>query len=336
MDLSRVDLNLLVYLDVLLREKSVTRAASYLGLTQPAMSNGLRRLRELFDDPLLVRTSEGMSATELATQLQPNVREILAQVEKTVQPTRSFDAGASERVFRIMASDYAESTLMPRVLRLIRQLAPHVTLDVLTPSDVSFLDVEQGRVDMAINRFDTIPQSFHQRILWKDYFACLMSTGNPILQEPFTLDTYLQANHIWVSKTGVGVGVGVNPRDVQRLGWVDEALGKLGRKRRISVFTRHYQVAMLLAEQHDVMATLPCRAAWLQKDNPGLVAKPPPFTIPPIELKMAWSPLLQHNPDHQWLRRCIVDVAEELNEEFEPFARDFIPQGPEPGQASER
>jgi len=94
MDLSRVDLNLLVYLDVLLREKSVTRAASYLGLTQPAMSNGLRRLRELFDDPLLVRTSEGMSATtELATQLQPNVREILAQVEKTVQPTRSFDAG---------------------------------------------------------------------------------------------------------------------------------------------------------------------------------------------------------------------------------------------------
>lgn len=324
MDLSRVDLNLLVYLDVLLREKSVTRAASYLGITQPAMSNGLRRLRELFDDPLLVRTSEGMTATERAMELQPGVREILVRVERTVQKTRSFDARDSERVFRIMASDYAESTLMPRVLREIRQSAPNVTLDVLTPSDVSFLDVEQGRVDMAINRFDTIPQSFHQKTLWMDHFACLMSSDNPILREPFTLDAYLEANHIWVSKTGFGVGVGVNPRDVQRLGWVDEVLSQLGRKRRISVFTRHYQVATLLAEQHDVMATLPSRAAWLQRNNPSLVVKPPPFDIPPIDLKMAWSPLLQHNPDHQWLRRLIATVAEELNVEFEPFGRDFV------------
>ena len=323
MDLSRVDLNLLVYLDVLLREQSVTRAANYLGITQPAMSNGLRRLRGLFDDPLLVRTSDGMTATERASELQPLVREILAQVERAVQETRAFAAGDSHRVFRIMASDYAESTLMPRVLREIRQQAPNVTLDVLTPSDVSFLDVEQGRVDMAINRFDKIPQSFHQKTLWSDDFACLMSAENPILEQSFTLDAYLDANHIWVSKTGFGVGVGVNPKDVQRLGWVDEALGRLGRKRRISVFTRHYQVAMLLAEQHDVMATLPARAAWLQKDNPRLVVKRPPFEIPPIELKMAWSPLLQHNPDHQWLRRLIAAVAEELDEEFSPFGRQF-------------
>ncbi len=324
MDLSRVDLNLLVYLDVLLREKSVTRAADYLGITQPAMSNGLRRLRELFGDPLLVRTSEGMTATERAMELQPAVREIIVRVERAVQKTRTFDARDSERVFRIMASDYAESTLMPRVLREIRQAAPNVTLDVLTPSDVSFIDVEQGRVDMAINRFDTIPQSFHQKTLWLDHFACLMSANNPVLKETFTLDAYLQANHIWVSKTGFGVGVGVNPRDVQRLGWVDEVLSRLGRKRRISVFTRHYQVATLLAEQHDVMATLPCRAAWLQRNNPNLVVKAPPFDIPPIDLKMAWSPLLQHNPDHQWLRRLIATVAEELNAEFEPFGRDFV------------
>ncbi|TVP52605.1 MAG: LysR family transcriptional regulator [Halomonadaceae bacterium] len=328
MDLSRVDLNLLVYLDVLLREQSVTRAASYLGITQPAMSNGLRRLRAMFDDPLLVRTSGGMSATERAMELQPLVREILAQVERAVQQTRPFAAHESQRVFRIMASDYAESTLMPRVLREIRQQAPNVTLDVLTPSDVSFLDVEQGRVDMAINRFDKIPQSFHQKTLWEDYFAVLMSGANPILQQPFTLDTYLGGNHIWVSKTGFGVGVGVNPKDVQRLGWVDEALGRLGRKRRISVFTRHYQVAMLLAEQHDVMATLPSRAAWLQQGNPQLVVKRPPFEIPPFELKMAWSPLLQHNPDHQWLRRLIAQVAQELDQEFLDYGRQFEPHGP--------
>jgi len=319
MDLSRIDLNLLVYLDVLLREKSVTKAANHLGMTQPAMSNGLRRLRDLFGDPLLVRTSEGMSATDRALELQPQIRAVLVDIEQAVQPTRSFSAGESQRVFRIMASDYAESTLMPRVLRRLRPLAPGVTLDVLTPSDVSFLDVEQGRVDMAINRFDKIPQSFHQRTLWWDRFACLMSRTNPILDQAFTLEAYLGANHIWVSKTGFGVGVGVNPKDVQRLGWVDEVLSRMGHKRRISVFTRHYQVAMLLAEQQDLIATLPGRAAWLQRDHPDLVIKAPPFEIPPFELKMAWSPLLQHNPDHQWLRGLITEAAAEMDREFEPF-----------------
>lgn len=323
MDLSQVDLNLLVYLDALLREKNVTKAANHLGITQPAMSNVLRRLRDLFDDPILVRTSEGMTATERALELQPMVRGILSEVERAVQPTRSFNAGRSQRVFRVMASDYAESTLMPRVLREIRQQAPHVTLDVLTPSDVSFLDVEQGRVDMAINRFDKMPQSFHQKTLWMDSFACLMNIHNPILDKPFTLENYLGAHHIWVSKTGFGVGVGVNPKDVQRLGWVDEALARMGRKRRISVFTRHYQVAMLLAEQHDLIATLPSRAAWLQRDNPNLVAKRPPFEIPPFELKMAWSPLLQHNPDHQWLRRVVTEVAALVGEEFRDYGARF-------------
>lgn len=336
MDISRVDLNLLVYLDVLLRERNVTKAANHLGITQPAMSNGLRRLRDLFGDPLLVRTSEGMTPTERARELQPLVRGILSDIEQAVQEKSAFSALESQRVFRIMASDYAESCLMPRVLRRIRQEAPYVTLDVLTPSDVSFLDVEQGRLDMAINRFDKIPQSFHQKTLWTEYFACLMNAQNPILREPFTLDTYLDASHIWVSKTGFGVGVGVNPKDVQRLGWVDEALSRMGRKRQISVFTRHYQVAMLLAEQHDLIATLPSRAAWLQKDNPHLVAKIPPFEIPPFELKMAWSPLLQHNADHRWLRKLIAEVAEEVDAEFAPFGAQFEASGVMPGHHSQR
>ena len=323
MDISRVDLNLLVYLDVLLRECNVTKAANHLGITQPAMSNGLKRLRQLFGDPLLVRTSEGMTATERARELQPVVRSIVSSIEQVMQDKTPFSAINSQRVFRIMASDYAESCLMPRVLRRIRQEAPQVTLDVLTPSDVSFLDLEQGRLDMAINRFDKIPQSFHQKTLWSEYFACLMNAENPILKQSFVLESYLQASHIWVSKTGFGVGVGVNPKDVQRLGWVDEALAKIGHKRQISVFTRHYQVAMLLAEQHDLIATLPSRAAWLQRDNPHLVFKVPPFDIPPFDLKMAWSPLLQHNADHQWLRRLIAEVAEEVDAEFAEFGTPF-------------
>ena len=308
MQAGRIDFNLLNYLDVLLRERNVTRAASHLGLSQPAMSNGLRRLRLLFDDPLLIRTSEGMTPTERANELQPVIRDVLSKIDKAVQPQTAFDATTAERVFRVMASDYAESTIFPRILQRLREQAPGISLDIMTPSDVSFLDVEQGKVDMVINRFDSIPQSFHQIDIWKDGFACLFSVENPI-RDNFNLDTYLQAQHVWVSKTGMGVGVGINPDDVQRLGWVDEALNKLGKKRHIAVFTRHYQAAMLMAEQNDLIVTIPARASKLQVNNPRVIVKEPPFHIPPIDLKMAWSPLLQNNPAHRWMRRLIVEVA---------------------------
>jgi DNA-binding transcriptional LysR family regulator len=312
LNVNRIDLNLLVYLDVLLRERNVTQAAHQLNLSQPAMSNGLRRLRELFDDPILVRTSEGMTPTERALELEPVVREVLTKIDHAVQPRSSFDPASAQRVFRIMASDYAESTLLPGVLSKLRTAAPGLTLDVMTPSDVSFLDVERGKVDMVINRFDAMPQSFHQINLWNDTFSCLLSPEHPVLED-FTLDSYLAAQHIWVSKTGMGVGVGVNPDDVQRLGWVDSALNKLGKKRQIRVFTRHYQAAMILAEKNDLVVTLPTRAAMLQEANPRLVIRQPPFEIPPLELKMAWSPLLQHNPANKWLRGLIVETARSLD-----------------------
>jgi DNA-binding transcriptional LysR family regulator len=310
--LNRIDLNLLVYLDALLRERNVTQAAHQLNLSQPAMSNGLRRLRELFDDPLLVRTSEGMTPTERALELEPLVREVLTDIDRAVQPRSEFDPMNAHRVFRIMASDYAESTLFPAVLGKLRNLAPGLTLDIMTPSDVSFLDVERGKVDMVINRFDSMPQSFHQIHLWDDSFSCVLSPENPVLED-FSLENYLKANHVWVSKTGMGVGVGVDPDDVQRLGWVDVALAKLGKKRQIRVFTRHYQAAMTLAEQNDLIVTLPTRAALLKRDNPRVVLRDPPLDIPPLELKMAWSPLLQHNPANKWLRKLIADTARELS-----------------------
>jgi DNA-binding transcriptional LysR family regulator len=168
MNIARVDLNLLVYLDVLLAECNVSRAAVRLGISQPAMSNGLRRLRALFDDPLLVRTSQGMQPTERAQAIKPVVREALSIIELTVQPQQAFDPASSERVFRIMASDYGELTLLPRLLMRLCEEAPLVALDILTPSDVSFADLEQGKVDMAINRFNQMPSSFHQNTIWHD------------------------------------------------------------------------------------------------------------------------------------------------------------------------
>ena len=311
MNIAKVDLNLLVYLDVLLREGSVTKAANQLSITQPAMSNGLRRLRDLFKDPLLVRTSDGMTPTDRALELQPLIRNVLAAAEIAVLPKTVFDAAASDRIFRIMASDYTEVTLLPQLLTRLRKEAPNIRLDIMTPSDVSFHDVERGKVDLVINRFDTLPQSFHQVHLWDDSFSCVMSAANPVIKN-WNLDSYLSHKHVWVSKTGMGVGVGMSSDDVQRLGWVDEALGKLDAKREITVFTRHYQAALLLGEQEDLIVTIPTIAARTMSNNPKVVILDPPFEIPRMRLKMVWSPLLQRDPGHKWLRQMIKDVSAEI------------------------
>lgn len=306
MDLAKTDLNLLVYLDVLLREANVTRAAQQLGISQPAMSNSLRRLRQAFGDPLLVRTSDGMAPTERALALQPQVRDVLSRVERFVQPVHAFDPMTSEQVFRLMCSDYAEVTLLPDLLTVLRREAPNVTLDIMTPSDVTFHDVERGKIDLVINRFDELPNSFHQTVLWQDSFSCIIADDS---DAPLDLQHYLAARHVWVSKTGMGVGVGVDPADVQRLGWVDAALATIGEKRNIAVFTRHYLVAMQHALQQQLVATVPSKAARLMADTPGARILPPPFEIAPIDLTMAWSPLLHNNPGHRWIRQRFRDAA---------------------------
>lgn len=311
MNINKIDLNLLIYLDVLLRECNVTRSANKLNITQPAMSNGLKRLRDLLNDPLLVRTSEGMKPTEKALRLQPIVRKVLLELEEALQPESDFNETTSTRVFRIMASDYATSTVIPRLLNRLREQAPGITLDIMTPSDVTFHDVEAGKIDMAINRFEELPQSFHQKSVWFDTFVCMMSSNNPV-KNHFDIEAYLQAQHIWVSKTGFGIGVGMDPTDVQKLGWVDEALQALDHKRSIRVFTRSYHTAMHLALEQDLIATLPKKVAMINKKNPDLVILDPPFDIPEIELKMIWSPLLHHDASHIWFRRQVIDVANEL------------------------
>jgi DNA-binding transcriptional LysR family regulator len=312
LNIAKVDLNLLVYLDVLLREGSVTRAANQLSITQPAMSNGLKRLRDLFKDPLLVRTSDGMTPTKRALELQPVIRNVLGQLEASIQPEVEFHAATSKRTFRIMTSDYAESTLLLGVIGKLATLAPNITLDLITPSDVTFHDVEQGRVDMAINRFDELPLSFHQKVIWYDTFSCVIKS-NRQNADNFNLQEYLSGQHIWVSKTGFGVGVGIDPTEVQKLGWVDAELTKLGKQRDIRVFTRHYHAALQMAKTQNLIATLPSKAARIFKDDAAVKIVDPPFDIPPIALKMAWSALLQHDAGHIWLRRLIGEVASELS-----------------------
>ena len=260
MNVNRIDLNLLLYLDVLLAECNVSSAAARLGITQPAMSNSLKRLRELLGDPILVRTSQGMQPTEHALKLQHDLRQGLLLLEKTVQPHQPFAPQDSSRVFRIMASDYSETVLLPGLIESIMALAPKVVLDILTPSDVSFEDLEQGRVDIAVNRFDHMPNSFHQTTVWHDSFSCLMHRGHPLAQN-MTLEGYLAADHVWVSKTGMGKGTGLSTGEAARRGRVDEALDSFDLQRNIRLMTRQYHVGGLLNQNPALVATIPSRLA---------------------------------------------------------------------------
>jgi len=138
-----------------------------------------------------------------------------------------------------------------------------------------------------------------------------LSADSPYVNR-FNLKNYLKAQHVWVSKTGMGVGFGVNPEKSGGLGSIDAALQRLGQKRQISVFTRHYQMPAMLTANKDLIATLPTRVARMQANNDDIVIKEPPFFIPEFELTMAWSPLLQHHPAHRWLRQLIQHVSRQI------------------------
>ncbi|MEO0442291.1 MAG: LysR family transcriptional regulator [Pseudomonadota bacterium] len=310
MNADQFDLNLLRSLDVLLRECNVSRAAEKLNVSQPAMSNSLKRLREYFNDPLFIRTTSGMVPTEKALALEPMIRQSLSMAEAALVPSGDFDPANSNQVFRLLVSDYVEGTLISSLVAYLQAHAPGLSLDILTLSDGSFQDLEKGAIDLAINRFDMIPQSFHQRLLWQDSFSCLVAADHPLLHKP-SLPTYLDCAHIWVSKTGIGVGTGMSQSSER--GWVDDVLSSLGHKRTISVFTRHYQIIPALVRATQLVATVPTRAALLFSDQADLVFIQPPFTIPAIEVKMVWSSVLHHNASHQWIRQTLVNLASHIS-----------------------
>jgi len=166
----------------------------------------------------------------------------------------------------------------------------------------------------VMNRFDELPQSLHLSVLWSDDFSCVMRQDSP-LRKGFDFDKYLKANHVWVNKTGMGVATGVDPDDIQKLGWVDVALHKLKERRNISVYTRHYISAIQLTLHQNLVATVATRSTHLVDHFENLAIVPAPFKIPNIELHMVWSPLLHHNIAHKWFRSLIRDVAKEIQTE---------------------
>ena len=164
-----------------------------------------------------------------------------------------------------------------------------------------------------MSRPSNIEEAFPRGLLRPELFIGVLSSVSAQAVR-FNLKTYLESQHIWVSKTGMGIGFGMNP-DRGGMGQIDAALERIGQRRRITIYTRHYQMPALVAHKADLIATLPTRIARLQNDHPQLVVKEPPFFIPEFELKMAWGALLHHSPAHRWLRQLILYVARQITDQ---------------------
>ncbi|HET7314488.1 LysR family transcriptional regulator [Salinisphaera sp.] len=297
-----IDLNLLVMLDALLRERSVTRAAEAMHITQPAMSNALKRLRKLLGDPVLVRTAGGMQPTARAEQLRRPLRHALAQMEAAIAPNRAFEPATAERLFTLLITDYAASVLMPHVVAVLETEAPHIALNILSASGDAIGQIERGEADFLVNQFGQLPANFHHQRLWRDRLACLIRRDHPALAETggaLTLEVFLAQRHVLITQTGVG------------LSRLDEALADRGLAREISVLTRHYQLPRQLVAESHMIATLPARIARYQARHLGLAVLEPPIELSEFQIGIAWGALDHHDPAHRWLRERIVAIARE-------------------------
>jgi DNA-binding transcriptional LysR family regulator len=282
------------------REGTVSRAASLLNLTQPAVSHALNRLRALFGDPLFVRSPRGMVPTSLAQDIAPNVRSILEQVEGVLRGGRAFDPAASTRQFVLGLSDYAAFVLLPRLTARLDQEAPGVSLVVRNTSrSVGLPMLEDGTVELIAGNFPEPPTHMREELLYEEDFICAGRGDHPNLGEPLDLDRYLALRHIQVSMKG-------NPS-----GYVDAVLAEKGLKRNVAVTVGHFLMAPMLVDASDLVATEPRRLFTPLAGRLPLRLFPPPIDIPLFRVVQTWHSRHDADSGHQWLRRILREVGQQ-------------------------
>jgi DNA-binding transcriptional LysR family regulator len=291
-----LDLDLLRVFDHLHRERHLTRAARLVGLSQPAVSRALARLREVFGDPLFVRTPRGMLPTSRAEQLAPEVREVLLRASALVRPA-AFEPRTLERDFVITGVDFLEADLMPRLARLLAEEAPGATI-VSRPLGADASEaLAAGRADLAIGVRPTLPADVMTTHLFDDGFVCVVREGHPTVKRTLSLARYAELSHVLISPRG-------EPGSP-----VDTALAALGKTRRIAVRTHTFLSAPLIVAQTDLVLTGPRRVLVPMAAALGLRLLPPPVALRTFAVHMAWHPRVQHDPAHAWLRGLVKRAA---------------------------
>lgn len=307
MDFGGLDLNLLVALDALFAERSVSRAGERLHLSQSATSGALARLREAFRDPLLVQVGRKMTLTPLAEGLLQPVRDFLMQAESIVNNSPAFKPATSTRRFRLLMSDYAQTVVMTEALPRLQQLAPGVTVEMIPIVGGSADEIDRGEIDLGLGPARYLVPEHPSERLYEDEFVCLGWSGNTELDGPLSLDTYLRLGHI-------AVRFGKH----RELPTFDEWFTQhLGHDRRIEIVTTAFNLVPQLLIGTSRIATVHRRLALFYQPFLPLRIVAPPLKIPKFEQFMQWHRSRDRDPGSLWLRSVLKSAIAEsaLNKE---------------------
>lgn len=306
----QLDLNLLRVFDEVMAERSLTRAAHKLAITQPAVSNAMRRLREALGDELLVRHGQGVQPTPRALALWPAVRGALAQLQQTLAPS-AFDPASATTTLVLAMADATASTLVPPLYEIIEREAPGIAVRVLplTTRDPRQL-LENGEADIAVGYFPAVladltarEQSgdvvgFESRRLYASAYLCVMREGHPLSREPLTLDNYCQARHMLVSFSG------------RSFGFIDEALASLGRKRQVVLTVNQFFTAGRVVVGSDLLTILPRHFVPVTGMAPSLALRELPFQVPPVHVDALWRHRGPQASAGDWLLQALFRAAQ--------------------------
>jgi DNA-binding transcriptional LysR family regulator len=290
MDLQNFDLNLLVVLQALLSEQSVSKAAAKLHLSQPATSAALNRLRAALNDPILVREGLRMVPTARAEQLASPLQAILSELEQTLATPTPFDPSTIGRTFRLATNDYGAFLLVPPLLNRWQAIAPNLKVEIFEIPQQPNLSLQTGEVDLMMADTWTLRPCKCVDVLFPETFTCLVRQQHPHIQSHLTLEQYLQEKHALLSAQG----------RVQ--GNVDMALAEHNYQRQVQVTLPHILAIPAVIAATDLVVTVASRIANRLAIEYGLNTFPPPIGLPGFNVGMAWHPRLAHDPAMRWLR----------------------------------
>jgi len=295
--LAGIDLNLLLVLRALLRERHVTRAAARVGLSQSATSHALSRLRELHGDPLLVRSGRTLTLTPRAARLLPALERAFGELESALSDEPEFDPSTTRRTFRIGMSDYLQALVMGPLLRQLATRAPGVDLSVVVFPNFSEL-VDAGTVDLALTVSGQESRNSSTEPLFSEDFVCMVRRDHPQIKKQLSLEKYLAQRHVVIAPSGTSGSM------------VDTALAQLGRERRIALRVTNFLIVPVVVCETDFVNTMPTRLARQLAKTYPLRLVPPPFELPRFKYLMFWHPRLDHDPGQCWLRELLAGVIQ--------------------------
>jgi DNA-binding transcriptional LysR family regulator len=293
-DITRLDPKLLLAFDALMEERSVTRAAQRLHMTQQGLSGVLQRMRDLFCDPLFVREARGVSPTPRAEALAPRIKSALAGLAGVLE-SEEFDPALADGTVFVATPDYALGTIVSPLFQQFRSLAPKVRLVMLPINPATFSDrMRGGRVDLALTIPQFAPQNWFTRRLYEERYFCAVRADHPLAGTEVDIDAFCDCEHLLVS-----------PYKSDFSGVTDRALARLDRARNIGLVIPSFSVAGVILEQSDLLAVLPERI--LRNMNQRLYIFPPPLEIEGAELIAAWPARVDEDPLHSWFRQLCFD-----------------------------